>query len=449
MNPVKKRQIRREFLRYVTLNILGQIAYSCYTLADTFFVSADCGTNGLTSLNLAFPVFCLVNGIGLMTGIGGSTRYSILKSCGNKEAANQAFTHSAFITLFFSVLFFTAGVFGSETLTSWLGADDSVFSMTHTYLKVMLLFSPAFLINHLLLCFVRNDGSPSLSAAAMITGSISNIILDYIFIFPMKMGIFGAIFATGLSPVISTVILSSWLFTRKNQFHLVKPVRSLYMISQISATGIPSLLTETASGIVMFLFNVLILRLEGNTGVAAFGIVSVVSLVNAAIYNGLSQGIQPVISLHYGSGSKENSRESINLILAYALAAAFLLSGIIYSIIYLGASPIAAAFNSEQDPLLQILAVKGLRIYFTACPFIGFTIVITTLFTSTERPVPAQILSLCRSFLILVPTAVLFSRLWHMTGVWAAYPGTECIVSILGIIFMMLSSFISNRRQRT
>lgn len=123
---------------------------------------------------------------------------------------NQIFTNAAYLTFIASVLFFFVGVFLSESLVRILGADDTMFALTNTYSKVMLLFAPAFFTNNLLQCFVRNDGNPALSMAAMITGSISNVILDYIFIFPLSMGIFGSIFATGLSPIISIIVLSPY-----------------------------------------------------------------------------------------------------------------------------------------------------------------------------------------------------------------------------------------------
>ena len=186
----------RDFLKYVSFNILGQCAYSCYTLA---------------------------------------------------------------------------GLFCSGQIVRLLGADDTVFQMTNTYLRVMLLFSPAFLLNNLLQCFVRNDGNPSLSMAAMIIGSLSNVVLDYIFIFPMRMGILGAILATGMAPLISMAVLSSCFIKRKNQFHLVRCGFGGKRTAEILFNGVPSLITEASSGIVMVVFNFIILRLGGNVGVAAFG----------------------------------------------------------------------------------------------------------------------------------------------------------------------------------
>ena len=122
---------------------------------------------------------------------------------------------------------------------------------------------------------------------AMITGSLSNIVLDYIFIFPLNMGISGAIFATGLAPVISIMVLSPYLTGRKNGFHFAKSVLSGKNAGEILSGGVPPFLTEATSGVVMFLFNFIILRIAGNTGVAAFGVITVISLVVIAIYTGL------------------------------------------------------------------------------------------------------------------------------------------------------------------
>lgn len=426
---MKNNRIFCDFFKYVFLNILGQIGYSCYTMADTFFVSADLGTKGLTALNLAFPMFCLMNGIGLMIGMGGGTCYSLARSRRETQRANQIFTNAAYLTFTASALFFFVGVFLSESLVRILGADDTMFALTNTYLKVMLLFAPAFFTNNLLQCFVRNDGNPALSMAAMITGSISNVILDYIFIFPLGMGIFGSIFATGLSPLISIIVLSPYFLKGKNHFHFIRKF-SLQRVSNIVSNGIPPLVTEVSSGVVMFLFNFIILRLNGNTGVAAFGIVSVISLVVIAIYTGLSQGIQPILSLNHGAGNKEN----VNTIRTYALTTALLLSVILYSILFFGADPIALVFNSEKDMLLQALAIPGIRLYFLACPFIGFNLVTATYLISTEHPRPAQIISVSRGILILIPMAFLLSAIFGLTGVWCSYPLTEASVAIMAFI---------------
>lgn len=434
---MKNQNVFRDFSKYVSLNILGQLAYSCYTLADTFFVSAKLGANGLTALNLAFPIFCLINGTGLMLGMGGGTKYSICKSRNEEKQANQIFTNAVYLVVGFAIVFVFAGLFFSETIVRFLGADNTVFEMTNTYLKVMMLFAPAFLTNHLLQCFVRNDGKPSLSMAAMITGSLSNVVLDYIFIFPLNMGIFGAIFATGLAPIISIAVISPYFITRKNKFTLVKSAPCGKDLGGILSSGVSPFLTEATSGIVMFLFNFIILRISGNVGVAAFGVITVISLVVVAIYTGLSQGIQPIISRSYGS----EKIKDVSSILKYAMITMLILSGVIYSIVFFGASALTSVFNSEGNLTLANYAVKGLKLYFTACPFIGFNIVLATYFISTEKPFFAQIISMLRGFIILIPMAFLLSSIWEMTGVWCAYPMTELLVAIVAVVLYKNNNF--------
>ena len=418
----------REFLKYSSLNVLGMIALSCYILADTFFVSKALGADGLAALNLAIPVYSFINGSGLMIGMGGGIKYSIAKSQGAAQRADQTFTNSAVLTAVIAACFFLTGLLASGPLALLLGADGTVYEMTRTYLQVILLFAPMFMTNNLLLCFIRNDGAPQLSMAAMITGSLSNVVLDYVFMFPFGMGIFGAVLATGMAPVISILVLSPYLFRRKNQFHLRKCRISGKLALGIFSSGLPSLITEVSSGIVMIVFNTIILGIAGNIGVAAYGVIANLSLVVMSIYTGISQGIQPLLSSGYGTGNRKKTQS----VLRYALVSAVLISVVVYVCVFFGAEPIAAVFNSEQNAALQSIAVTGLKIYFTACVFAGFNIILSVYFTSTENALPAHIISILRGFVVIIPMAFLLSAAAELTGVWAAFPATELIVSLIG-----------------
>lgn len=154
---MRSKALFKDFSKYVSLSVLGQIALSCYTLSDTFFVSAKLGADGLTALNLAFPIFCILNGTGLMIGMGGGTKYSIYRSREESGKADRIFTNAIYLAALFACIFATAGAFFSEHIVKFLGADETLLDMTNTYAKVMLLFAPAFLLNNLLQCFVRND----------------------------------------------------------------------------------------------------------------------------------------------------------------------------------------------------------------------------------------------------------------------------------------------------
>lgn len=438
-----------EFIRYASANVIGMIGLSVYILADTFFISKGLGANGLAALNLAIPVYSFMNGTGLMLGMGGATRYSMLKARHDTRQTKQLIANILTVTGILALFYMLLGAFFSEQLTRLLGADAEIAAMTNTYLKVILLFAPAFLFNNVALAFVRNDGSPRLAMAAMLSGSFANIVFDYIFIFPFGMGIFGAVLATGTAPVIGLLILSAHFRQKKSltassaaaksesrapRSLLSRGFRllSLHTIFSCVSLGLPSLITEVSSGIVMIIFNMLVLNLQGNVGVAAYGVIANLSLVLISIYTGIAQGIQPIISSAYGKDDHAAIRQTAK----YGIIAELLLSALIYGLIVAFAPTIAAVFNSEGNALLSQIAVPGLRLYFTAAPFVGFNIVISTYFTSTGKALPAQLISLLRGIFLIVPLAFLMALLAGITGIWLTFPLTEVIVCCISLFLM-------------
>lgn len=424
--------ILKKFIRYSVNNIFGMMAISVYILADTFFIARGVGTLGLTALNIAIPAFSFIQGSGLMLGIGAATKYSILKAQGQEKGANEIFSLAVISGLIISLFFVFLSITASKYLVKILGADESIFDITVTYLRVILCFAPSFIINAIFLCFVRNDHAPALAMIAMVIGSFSNIVLDYIFVFPLNMGMFGAALATGCAPVIGLCILSLHKLRVKNNFKLVKYKLDFIKIFGILKLGLPSLITELASGVVIIVFNILILGISGNIGVAAYGIIANISMVVTAIYTGISQAIQPLLSNCYGLKDTSGMKK----IFKYALVLMLALSLVIYVILYFYASDIAFIFNKENDNILQTMAVEGLKVYFTATPFLGFNIIISIVFISMEKAVPAQIISLCRGFFILVPSAVILSKVFLMLGVWLSLLFCECVVAIISIYFL-------------
>ena len=427
---MKQPSCLREFARYASLNVLGMIGLSCYILADTYFISLGMGADGLAALNLAIPVYSFIHGSGLMVGMGGGTKYSIRRNQGEPEEADRAFSASVLLAAGFAVVFFTAGLLLPGTLARLLGADGAVFEMTATYLRVILLFAPMFLFNNLFLCFVRNDGAPQLAMAAMVLGSLSNVVLDYVFIFPFGLGIFGAALATGVAPIVSMMILSAHRIRGRCRFHLRRFLPKARLLAGICSAGVPSLITELSSGVVMIAFNAILLSICGSVGVAAYGVIANLSLVVIAIFTGISQGIQPLLSRRYGSGQ----RRELGAILRYALVSAVMIAAAVYVVTFLWAGPVTTLFNSEGNTQLQEIAEAGLRLYFIGCPFAGVNIILSVYFASIEQPVPGQVIALLRGFLVILPIAFALAAAFGLTGVWCAFPVTEAIVTVVGVL---------------
>ena len=168
------------------------------------------------------PLYNLMNGIGLMIGVGSATHFTICRAQGQQKEADRAFTHAAGLGLMAGLFFLLLGVLAAGPLARLLGADAETFPLTSVYLRTLLCFGPFFIMNNVLLAFVRNDGGPSRAMCGMIIGSLSNVVMDYVFIFPLGMGMFGAALATGVSPIISMLILSGHLRSPARGFHLLR-----------------------------------------------------------------------------------------------------------------------------------------------------------------------------------------------------------------------------------
>lgn len=422
-----KENTLQEFGKYVSQSVLSQLGVSCYILADTYFISKGVGADGLTALNLAIPVFSVMNGCGFMLGIGSGTKYGIMKGTGNEKRGDVLFASSLCVVTVLAVIFMLIGLLAADPITVLVGANAEVYDMTRTYLQVILLFSPMFMINNLLGAMIRNDGNTSLAMTAMLSGCLFNIVFDYIFVFPMGLGLFGAVLATAVAPIISILILLQHFVKKKNQFRLIRVRPDVRLVASAAGLGVPSLVTEVSSGLVIAVFNLLILGLAGNVGVAAYGVVANISIVVIAIYNGIAQGVQPLLSREYGRSQEKN----VHRFLGWAMMLTVILAMVIYVGIYWNADVIAMIFNSGRDMDLQRIAVEGLKIYFTACPFVGANILLAIYFAATDQAAPAQMISLLRGLIVIIPLAFIMANLAGLTGVWMTFPLTELVVCIV------------------
>lgn len=427
-----KQSIKKTFIKYVSLNILGMLGLSCYILADTYFVAMGIGAEGLAALNLAIPVYSFINGLGLMVGMGGATVYAIAGGGGDEAKRQKVFTQAAGLELVISLVFFCAGLLAPDRLAILLGADEQVRAMTGRYLQVILLFAPMFMTNSLVICFVRNDGSPNLSMAAMVLGSFSNIVLDYIFILPLQMGMLGAAVATGIAPVVSLLVLSLHFCGGKNGFSLKKSSPSPGLMGECAALGASSLIVEVSAGVVMIVFNKLVSGAAGNVGIAAYGILANIALVITSLFTGIGQGIQPLLSRFFGEGDEKAVRK----LYLYATVLAALLALGIYGVCTVFAEPVVSAFNRRGESGLEAIAVPGMRIYFSAFVFAGVNIVTAAFFSAVLKPGKSLAVSVLRGFLVILPMAVFLASRLGIDGVWLSMPLSEAAVTVVAVLLV-------------
>lgn len=417
----KNISFKSKFAKYVSLNVIGMMGISFYILADTLFISRSIGSSGLAALNVNLAVFSIMQGLGLMTGIGGAARYSILRGLGKREEAAQVFMNALYIGAASAILLMAAGIFFSTEISLLLGANEETLAHSEVYMTAMLCFSPCFLLNNILLAFIRNDGGPRICMSAMLVSSLSNVLLDYIFIFIFRMGMYGAVFATGLSPVISMAVLTAHIRSKINTIELCRSKVIFERIISLMKLGASSFITELSSAVTIIAFNLVMLKISGNTGSAAYGIVANTALVASSVFSGISQGIQPLASSAYGAGSKNILAE----LLRYTAVTVTSVSMLIFVSVLIGAEAITAAFNSSNDQSLQEIAADGLRIYFAGFLFAGMNTVMSTFYSAVDSAKKAFVISLLRSAAVIVPLLILLSSFLGNTGVWLSFAAAE------------------------
>lgn len=421
--------MRKQFFHYTIQSIAGMIGISVYILADTFFISVHSGADGLAVLNLILPVYGLVYAIGAMIGIGSATRYSIDKA--QQKNTSFYFTQSIFWTLLCSVPFILTGIFLPEKFLGLLGANQHLTELGKNYLRIMLIATPFFMTNYTFTAFARNDQAASRAMAGAISGSLFNIVFDYIFMFPIGLGLSGAALATAVSPAITMLVCTTHFHSSKNQvgFHWETP--SFRHILSYCQLGISAFVGELSSAITTIIFNMLILDIAGNVGVAAYGVIANLSLVAMSIFNGLAQGAQPLISQNYGMRKTENVRK----LLKWSILCCLVLELVTVALSFGFTDTFIGIFNKENNLQLLNYAHTGLQIYFLGFLFAGINIMLVAYFSATVSPLPAIIGSLMRGFIAIAISAVVLSKILGLNGVWGSFLSSE-IITFLVILFL-------------
>lgn len=422
--------MKQQFFKYVFQNVAGMIGVSVYILADTFFISVCSGANGITVLNLALPIYGLIFAIGSMIGVGSATRYAIRRAQGQKDI-DYYFMQAIFWDGIFSIPFILAGMFFPGQVLRFMGADAVIMDLGKSYVRIFMTAAPLFMMNYAFTSFARNDNAPTIVMIGSISGSMFNIVFDYIFMFPMGMGLTGAALATVCSPVVTSSVCCIHYFGKKNHVRFKWKRPSVRQLFSCCGLGVSAFVGEMSSAVTTVIFNTLILGIAGNVGVAAYGVVANLSLIAMAIFNGVSQGVQPLISKYYGHGKQDHVRKLLRLGVCMSLA----VEGMIVAVSWGFTDSLAGIFNSEGNKTLLFYAHDGLRFYFLGYLFAGINILLVGYFSATARAKQAFIASILRGAVAIAVFAVVMSKIWGMNGIWLSFLASEIVTFI--VILMM------------
>lgn len=407
--------------RYMLPSVAGMVGASAYVLADTCFVANAIGETGLAALNIVLPAYCLMSATGLLIGVGAGSLYATAVGRGDRELARRRFSLALVAGGIATALFTAAGLFLTPVIVRLLGGTPEITPAAVAYLRTMLLISGAFIFNNILLAFARNDGAPNLAMAAMLLATGGNILLDYLFMYPLKLGMFGAAFASGLAAAGGLALLAGRFIRHRRRFKLRFRLAQCRELPALLPPGLPGFVTELSSGIVIWLFNLAILRTAaGNTGIAAYGIIANLALIAAAVFTGIGQGIQPIVSTNFGAGRHTRIRHTIQLAAAAAAAAGFAL----YGGCVLFDTQLISLFNRDGSTTLAAITADGIRRYFAALPFMGVNIVLCAAAATIARARLAFTGAILRGGLLPAICLAILAP-YGLTAIWLTTPAAE------------------------
>lgn len=430
MNLLKDNVVKLYF-KYFFPTMCAALSTSVYILFDTIFIGQGVGSKGLTALNISLPIYSIYFGTGLLIGIGGSTLMSIEKGRERLDKANKIFTLSFILGLILATIYCIIGFVFLEEIALVLGATKEIMPFVKEYMVVVVIGTIPFVMGSVMAPFIRADKAPKKAMFAVIFSGFLNVILDYIFVFPLDMGMRGAAIATVFSYTISCLILLTHLLSKNNTLRFKKDFYKLSYITRIFKCGLPSLFIEVSLGFVIFIFNIQILKIIGDDGVTAYSIISNTGIIAVALFNGISQTIQPLISINMGANLKERATRlrNLGLFTALVIGVAFFILCIIFP------ESIVRIFVKPTDTVLAI-AINSIRIYSIAFIIMGINMVSGSYFQSIELAKESFIIAFCRGLLFVSICVFILPLFIGINGVWLSVPIGELLTLIVTIVFV-------------
>lgn len=412
--------ITKQYRHILIPTVIGMLSNSLYCLVDVYFISIGSGSIGLAALNIAMPIYTLYSAIGSLLGVGGATLISIAQGSCDQRLKDRSFTLSMVLMFICGAFISLCGTVFVERFAYLLGASDELIVPTVLYTRPILITAIPFVMTYAISTLLRSDGNPKLAMAAVMVGNFSNIILDYIFVMVFHMGIAGASIATAISPLITVTIASLHFVSKRNTVHFVKDFYDLPTMKRMLSAGMGSGIMEISAGVVIVIFNAVILVVGKEQALAAYSIITNIAYVAKGALVAFAQASQPLIASGYGAKKMDTVHQAWQISLRYTLIFSILL----YLLFLLFPDQIAGIFASKDLSLIA-LAANGICIYFSALVFMGINTVMMNYFQSIEEGRLSTIIALVKGFVFVLAAMALFVPWLGLRGVWLVVPAAE------------------------
>ena len=418
--------------QYALPAIIAQTASSLYNMVDSIFIGQGVGPLAISGLAVTFPLMNLSTAFGTLVGAGAATMLSVLLGQKNYKAANKVLGNVVSLNIIIGLIFMAVALIFIDPILYFFGASENTLPYAKEYMKIILYGN---IITHLyfgLNAAMRSSGSPKKAMGLTIFTVIFNTILDPIFIFVFDMGIAGAAWATVLAQTIAMLVVLHHFSDRSRPFHFEKGIVSLDMrVAKDSlAIGMGPFLMNSAACLVTLFINQQLREYSGDLGIGAYGITNRFGFMFIMICMGLNQGMQPLAGYNYGARQYSRVKEVFwkTARLAVLVTTICFVIGVFF--------PQLAVGIFTHDPELSALASRALRIMMLVFPIVGFQMISTNFFQSLGMVKKSVILSLSRQILFLLPLIYALPKWYGADGVWASFPISDVLATLLSIYML-------------
>lgn len=424
---------RKVIFQNVAPAILANACVFLFSVVDGIFVGNGAGSQALGAVNLALPFVLLAQALNAMASIGGVTITAIRFGRSDKAGAQNAFMHSFTLNLAVGILITLSGSVFTGAVCGLLGASESYLPLVREYVFWYALFAIPNALSLNLQSFCRNDGSPGLVAVTNIVSTSLNIFLDWLFVFPLQMGVMGAAIATGISQTVGLLVALTHYVFKKGSLRIQKYKPQMKLFRKIAFRGLPEAIAQFSTPVTTLCMNYALIAAYGDIGINAFAIISYLSSFTMAVFFGASEGMQPLFGQAYGAKEDDNLRH-------------YYRAGQLISVI--GSALCVAIYVIFPHFLCKLFGADAQTLEFTATHMWeycwGFIVgsvnsMLSAYFYSTKRSGQAIALNVARSLVMNSLIITLLPKLFGSAVVWHAFGIYEVFVLIVAVILKKVS----------
>ena len=423
-----------KLLRFTLPSICMMVFTSIYGVVDGLFVSNFAGKTPFAAINLVMPFIMILGGMGFMIGTGGTALVSKLMGEGKKDEANSTFSMMVLFTLLLGIVLSAVGFLTMRPVSYFLGATDAMIDDCVLYGRIVTGFTFAFMLQNVFQSFFIAAEKPRLGLIVTVAAGVTNMVLDALFIAVFNWGVAGAAIATGLSQCVGGVLPLIYFLRPNDSLFRMRPTSlRLRPILQACGNGSSELMSNISSSLVGMLYNFQLMRLIGEDGVSAYGVLMYVQFIFVAIFIGYSIGCAPVVSFHFGA---QNHSELKSLLRKSTLLMAS--GGVLLTIAArLLAAPLARLFVGYDAGLFELTS-HAFHLFSWSFLLAGFNIFASGFFTALNNGAISAAISFLRTLVFQTASVLILPLLLDVDGIWWAITVAEIFAFLISLMFLYL-----------